>query len=704
MSDALCFGWCCGVWGFAALAAHAVAAEASYSDPLNPSEETEITRSRNVPFYQIPERIEKLASLITAENEVLKGLAPLKPAKQFDQFGYHSDYLPAVEGVPENPLWTLDFDSRVMTRRILGIVLVPAIDERSAELQGYAFPKRFRISSVNSRGKIERVYVDWTARDFPDPGMRPVVFKFPSQYAQVATDGLRSGLRLEVFSAEEDNGLEFFSLARVHLIRTNALHSPRAVNVSSSFESAPYWSAEYLSSPRHTLGMPLSSKLGSEGNLVWPLSVSRFEKPIVLRIEMHHKPEQLGWISLFPGKSPDGIDVPGYGFPQSIRFFRLQKKYDRNNYRRLPIEEHALLGNPGNNMVRVTDLGRRLDALEVELNDFPVYQGQAVLALGEIGLSFNGRNISKGCTVSLRHGDVEHIPDLSALVDGKVDGREVLPLPEWIDQLAAGKPHDARLAAFEAEHLRLSERWKHIRERSLMSLGVLLSLGILIFVYWMRRSKKMAQLRLRRQIHSDLHDEVGSNLGSISLMAEQLESLAKDQQIKEGLEDLSLLGREAYASLREVLWLVDQRTIRLPVLIQKLAERAERVLNHAELSIEIPEHCPDQVVSLNFKRHLIMFFKEVVHNCARHAHASKVHIAVSIMDTQLQLTVSDNGCGFDSSVPSSGWGLSNLKQRAKEMGGEMQLSSQPGKGTTTVLQFPLSALTDASSHSYRTSN
>ncbi|MGJ8673535.1 sensor histidine kinase [Rubritalea sp.] len=680
-----------------------IEAAEGYSDPLNPSQVEWGLNSSKVPFYEIPARIEKLEELISEETQALEALAPLQPAKQFDQFGYHSDYLPAVKGVPELPLWTLDFDNGVKTRRILGIVLVPAIDERSAELQGYAFPKRFRISSVNSKGEVERVYVDWTERDFPDPGMRPVVFKFPSQYALVATDGLRSGLRLEVFSGAEDNGLEFFSLARAHLIRTNEVHSPRRVTVSSSFESAPYWGAEYLSSPRHTLGMPLSSKNGSDGNLVWPLSVSKLDSPIVLRIELD-KLEQLGWVSLFPGKSPDGIDVPGYGFPKSIRFVRLQKKHDRNNYRRLPVEDRSFAGNPGNNMVRVTDLGRKVDALEIELNDFPVYQGQPVLALGEIELSFNGLNISKGRNISLRHGDVEYVPDLSVLVDGRVDGRTVLPLPKWIDQLAAGKPHVASLATFEVEHSRLSERWQIIRERSLISFGVLLLFGVLAFVYWMRRSRKMAQLRLRQQIHSDLHDEVGSNLGSISIMAEQLENLAKDEQIKEGLEDLSLLGREAYASLREVIWLVDQSTIHLPVLLQKLAERAERVLNHAELSIEIPEHCPDQIVSLNFKRHLIMFFKEVVHNCARHAQASKVHIAVSITGKKLKLAVSDDGCGFDATEKFPGWGLSSLKKRAQEMGGEMELSSSSGKGTTIVLELPLASLTNEASHSYRTSN
>ena len=118
------------------------------------------------------------------------------------------------------------------------------------------------------------------------------------------------------------------------------------------------------------------------------------------------------------------------------------------------------------------------------------------------------------------------------------------------------------------------------------------------------------------------------------------------------------MAREACASLREVVWVIDQGTIRLPDLIQKLIDRAERVLRDVEFTVVTSPEFPDMKVSLNFKRHLIMFFAEAVNNCARHAHATKVNLTVTTYRRFLRVTLKDNGCGIDLSKPSTGWGRS----------------------------------------------
>ncbi|MGJ8641550.1 MAG: sensor histidine kinase [Opitutaceae bacterium] len=713
-----------------------------YSDPLRPAEMDTGAVASDVSIFQIGSRIQRVEALIEQATQALDALAPLQPAKQFDTFGYHSDYIPEVEGVSELPLWTLDFDADLRARLILGVVLVPSTDQRSSELKGYAFPKRFRICSVNEKGERGEVYVDWTERDFPDPGMRPVFFKFPSlraleaigekdlkdaldsldsleklgeQEAKQALEALGAlpawnatassvnGLRLEVFSGEEEGGLEFISLARVHLIRMGEIHPPRDILVSSSFESAPYWGADYLASPRHTLGMPLAAKDGADGDFIWTLPASKLDRPLVIRIEVEEK-DQLGMVHLFPGHSPDGIDVPGYGFPNSIKINRLIKIPNRERFRRIPLNTQFVSGNPGNNMIRLAGVGGYFDAIEVVCNDFPVYQGAAVFSLGEIEILLRGRNLSRGQTVSLRDSNLEAIPDLGALVDGRVDGRDVLLLPDWLQSLAKGKPHEERLEALQVERSVLIERWKLFRKRATIALGLLAVLAVGFLVVFLQRSRRKAEIRLRRQVHSDLHDEVGSSLGSISLMSGQLEGIARSDQMKEGLFDLSLITREACASLREVVWMVDQDTIRLPMLIQKMTERAERVLTGVDLTIEVPEDCPDELVSLTFKRHLIMFFKEVVHNCARHADATEVRVAISVTGRQLELVFSDNGCGFDPESASDGWGIGSMKQRVQEICGEMELSSRLGEGTTIILKIPLTSLSKEPNKAYKTSN
>jgi signal transduction histidine kinase len=208
--------------------------------------------------------------------------------------------------------------------------------------------------------------------------------------------------------------------------------------------------------------------------------------------------------------------------------------------------------------------------------------------------------------------------------------------------------------------------------------------------------------KLKWRIARDLHDDVGSNLGSISLAADELELANTDA--KEEIATISLLAREACAALREVVWVIDESTIRLPQLIQKLVDRAERVLDGVKLLVEVPSDCPDCMVSLIFKRHLFSFFKEAVHNCARHSQATQAYITIAVVDQCLQISLRDNGCGFDLADESGGWGLDSMKDRAKEMAAELELISQPGEGTTVRLTVSLKSLLSETDNLYKTSN
>ncbi|MFC7338851.1 sensor histidine kinase [Haloferula chungangensis] len=685
---------CHGLAGILLLPGAMAGAVDGYSDPLRPPAAIADHGTSKVSLFGIPARLGEIEEEIDEETRVLAALAPLQVGIQFDEFGYHSDYIPAVDGISAEPLWTLDFGAGLFPTQAM--VLVPALDQRSSDLRGYAFPKRFRIRSVDEQGVAGGVLVDWTTQDFPDPGLRPVYFSFPED------DEPMGGLRLEIFAGHEEKALEFFALGRVHPIRQGELQKTSVAAVSSSFESPPYWGQDYLASQRYTLGMPLSAKDGAGGNLILKLPTEWQDEPVVVRVELDDT-NVLGWVNLFPGRSPSGIDVPGYGFPGSMRIFRVERRADGKELRFL-LPDQELLKNPGNNMLRLRGAGSVANALEFECNDFPAYQGQPVFSLGEIEVIRSGHNLSRDRLVSIRGVEMAEDPGLRSLVDGKVGGRDILHLPEWLRQLAKGKPHEVRLAGLKAEQLMLRERWGRFRAQTLIGGAAAGVVGILGVVLYLLRSRRRAEARLRRQIYSDLHDEVGSNLGSVSLLVEQLAGIARSERMKDGMFNLSLMAREACVSLREVVWVADQKSIRLPALLQKLNERAERVLDDVKFSSEIPGDCPDEVVSLSIKRHLMMFFKEAVHNCARHARATEVRLTIFVFGNELTIELRDNGCGFDGSQPVDGWGLGSMKQRAREMGGEMELHAVPAGGTTVRLRLPLSALSKEPSQPYKTSN
>ena len=82
------------------------------------------------------------------------------------------------------------------------------------------------------------------------------------------------------------------------------------------------------------------------------------------------------------------------------------------------------------------------------------------------------------------------------------------------------------------------------------------------------------------------------------------------------------------------------------------------------------------------RRELYLFCKEVLHNIAKHAQATQVRFHLTPTATGLRIEIRDNGLGFDLKSPSSGHGLSNLRERAAMMRAALSIESQPGTTIT----------------------
>lgn len=86
--------------------------------------------------------------------------------------------------------------------------------------------------------------------------------------------------------------------------------------------------------------------------------------------------------------------------------------------------------------------------------------------------------------------------------------------------------------------------------------------------------------------------------------------------------------------------------------------------------------------------HLLLAFREVLSNVARHAHASGVVVTVRVDDGTAEFSVVDDGVGMDADSVVRGDGLANLQRRAIDLGGRCTISSAPGAGTSVVWAAP----------------
>jgi len=641
----------------------------------------------------------RIRQLEAEQDQLLKKISVLPqhdPQFLSDHLGYHSSIVEpdSVGSVSPHQIdiklsWAPQLDS---------IALVPAFKSAAAGVATYAFPRRFKIEVLNEKADEFETVVNWMEEDFPDPGLYPVFFSGINRQVK--------HVRITIPQMVQESGAAYFALGEIYMFQQGVDGLIGAnmtawgivkVTASGSFTQIPLWDTRNLSDNVQGLGFPLSGERVATEDLVIKYEDSMpFSGQVKFILDLG-EPRRVGRIDFWPAAAPYGVEVPAFGFPEKISV-KVSRDPDFKTARKLEVQ--SVRGN----LFSVIGRGTTAQYVHITLEGFHEYKGIPTLGLGEISVSRDDQAISVNCKVAAEGIPEEYLGQLSRLVDGYSQHRRILPQGEWIKGLAQRRPLDRRLAVVDRELALARAAWKHTKQRAGIWTGSIICLGLIGGLVLQRQFRKRGTNKLKWRIARDLHDEVGSDLGSISLAVGQMKHTVTDAKTEKNLRDLSLLTSEACASLREVVWVVDASTVRLPQLIQKLVERAKQVLDEMELFIEIPEDCPNCVVSFAFKRHLIMFFKEAVHNCARHSGATQGWVDFSIVDQSLRISIRDNGCGFDPAATSEGWGLESMKERAEEMGGKMELIPQVGTGTTIVLEIPLVTLSSEPHNAYTTSN
>ena len=89
---------------------------------------------------------------------------------------------------------------------------------------------------------------------------------------------------------------------------------------------------------------------------------------------------------------------------------------------------------------------------------------------------------------------------------------------------------------------------------------------------------------------------------------------------------------------------------------------------------------------LEFKRHVLMIYKEILHNVVDHASATEVNVEVLVFDHLFRMCIRDNGKGFDKGARSQGRGLRSIASRSKALNGALTIDTQPGSGTEITIE------------------
>ncbi|MDB6037704.1 MAG: Sensor histidine kinase [Verrucomicrobiales bacterium] len=195
----------------------------------------------------------------------------------------------------------------------------------------------------------------------------------------------------------------------------------------------------------------------------------------------------------------------------------------------------------------------------------------------------------------------------------------------------------------------------------------------------------------RSRIARDLHDDIGASLTQIAMTSELAQArLTAGNGAGNEIEKVSQLARGAVENMSQIIWSTNPKFDTLSGLSAYMREFASKFLPE---SIEVRFDAPDLEeihVTSEFRANIFYLLKEAIANILKHSRASKVTIKLRNEAGVLDLNVIDNGIGFTQNQRMLiSTGLDSMKKRAADLHGRIEVISEPGKGTTINVSFPL---------------
>lgn len=217
--------------------------------------------------------------------------------------------------------------------------------------------------------------------------------------------------------------------------------------------------------------------------------------------------------------------------------------------------------------------------------------------------------------------------------------------------------------------------------------------GLASYATYRYRVARLLELeRVRTRIATDLHDDIGSSLSQISVLSEVIrKQVGREQNVSEPLTMIGTLSRDLVDALSDIVWAINPRRDRLSDLTQRMRRYASDVFAARDMEFDFDAPGPRQEISLgaDLRREVFLIFKESINNMVRHSGCTRADLRFVIADGRLELSLRDNGKGFDPERGSDGNGLPNIRQRATKLGGSLEIISGNGQGTIVKLQVPL---------------
>lgn len=268
------------------------------------------------------------------------------------------------------------------------------------------------------------------------------------------------------------------------------------------------------------------------------------------------------------------------------------------------------------------------------------------------------------------------------------------------------------------QKIALEQQDNTLRRRNILNLLLLISLvfllGLVALVLFVnRRNKQLNEERLsvlrkeretqilramvtgeekeRLRIARDLHDSLGAVVATAKLRVMALADAMPQLKALEGYRKAEELIDDACNNIREISHNMIPGSLNKYGLEEATAQMCEAIEQANDIQIEYIPHGLDQLTDDILETNVYRIIQELLRNIVKHAQATEVIVQLSLEDDLLNITVEDDGCGFEQHqlVHKQGMGIESIQARVRLLRGKLELDSKIGSGTGFYIEIPL---------------
>ncbi|WP_255065830.1 histidine kinase [Lacihabitans sp. LS3-19] len=256
--------------------------------------------------------------------------------------------------------------------------------------------------------------------------------------------------------------------------------------------------------------------------------------------------------------------------------------------------------------------------------------------------------------------------------------------------------YESKKKEAEIKQLETEKKQANMRLILLAILGALVAV-IAFLAFNSYKSKQRIKVlentqKLRNRISADLHDEIGSTLSSISILSELVAFQQKKEQFNpEIMTQVSNDARNVIEKMDEIIWTINPDNDEFYNLETRLKSYAIPMLESKDIDFkfDFSTELENIKIDMGKRRDIYLILKEAINNLVKYSNCKNAKIVARINDKALEMSVSDDGFGFDMNAKSDRNGQKNMHSRAKKIGAHLDITSELGKGTKVALTIPI---------------